>query len=541
DRQALPKAELTSKTPYRAPRNELETLIAEIWKEILGIPRLSIDDDFFSLGGHSILAMQVTHRLSQTLQRELTVATLFQHRSIAQLSSALEKSTSLTAITPDAQLKAPLSHAQERLFFIENYEKGALAYHIPMAYTLGQTLDIDALKKAFQALVERHAVLRTTFTVSNQGKNLQVIQNKPLNIQECLLKESDIPKALTKEAKTPFDLSKDYPIRVIIYQSLDTKARFLLINVHHIAFDAWSRPIFYRELTSFYQAIHDGKPIEMDALPIQYKDFALWQRHALSTNTPDLIYYWQNKLAGFSPLAFPTDHPRPPEFNPQAENLQFDFPPELAIKLRTLAREQGLSLYTVLLTAFALTLSHYTGQTDLLIGTPLANRQHPDLKNLIGFFVNTLALRLQLNLELSLKEQLQHFQKELIEVQDKQDLPFEKLIQALNIERDKTRHPLVQLMFILQYDEEDDLKTLDINPLPLREKQSLAKFDLTLSIHVSSFNMHLNLQYATALFEEESMKRFQEHLEYTLKNFVDKPIESLIKTYPSLTPKEYQT
>ena len=379
DRKALPLPDFKgNEARYVAPRDELEVRICDVWQLSLGLERVGILDDFFRLGGHSILAIQVAHRMSQVMNCMIRVADIFKYRTISQLSTTLRAGEALTAIPSQGTQEGVLSYAQERLWFIEQYEGGTDAYHVPMSFEL-VGIDKDALKQALQAIVIRHAVLRTVFKQVESGNYLQCIQEEALQIAEVTADTATFDEIVSEFSHRVFDLKKDYPIRACICHLEDSNQDYLLMTIHHIAFDEWSDSVFRRELELCYEAFRLNQPMPLSALAIQYKDFAVWQRENLSARMESLVGYWQTKLANHESLMMPLDYPRPPQMDYRGDSVGFELSEEVSRSLHDLADSQGLTVYTVLLSGFALLLSRYTGQQDLLIGTPIANRQHPQL------------------------------------------------------------------------------------------------------------------------------------------------------------------
>ena len=370
DRKALPAAVFVPLIEgYQKARNELEDALCALWANTLGVSHLGIDDDFFRLGGHSILAMQVAYRMSQLLRKEVLVADIFKHRTIARLMDALHEGAGLFEIERHAGDSAPLSYAQERLWFIEQYEGGTHAYHIPLLLQLDATADAEALMEALRAVVRRHAVLRTYFVQDEMGQWLQQVQEAPLAISRVEGLARELVLGVQTLAATPFDLTTSYPIRARFCEALDSHTRFIAIIIHHVAFDGWSRALFMREFHHYYQRALGLADASLKALPLQYKDYAIWQRSQLSAARQGvLLSYWEQALAGHEPLAFPTDYPRPAVFDYRGASHYFELPKALSMDVMRLAKQQGVTLYTVLLSGLALVLSRYSGQEDVLIG-----------------------------------------------------------------------------------------------------------------------------------------------------------------------------
>ncbi|WP_407878141.1 condensation domain-containing protein, partial [Francisella sciaenopsi] len=428
-----------------------------------------------------------------------------------------------------------LSYAQERLWFIEQYEKGSNAYHMPLLVSLNEGIDIEAIKRSISSIVQRHEVLRSVFRQDEEGSDYQVVLNDDLVIREYNYQDTVISKQIDLDINTPFDLVNDYPIRVSIYrEDDDTK---LLINIHHIASDGWSIDILLKELKAYYDYYTNNTPIHLPELSIQYKDFAVWQREYLQgTNLNKQLAYWRDRLLGYETLNMPTDYPRPAKIDYRGSNVSFDLDEEISTKLRAIAKENNSSLYSLMLSVFYVLLHKYTGQEDIVIGTPIANRHHIQIQDLIGFFVNSLGLREQIDPSDTIIDLLKEVHSNLIEVQSHQDLPFEKLVAELNVEQDQSRHPIFQVMFSVQSFGGEDTKlfkpTSDIS-------YKVAKFDLSCFIDDSQSRLRGLISYATSLYSEESIERLVESYKRILQQLVQQK-ERKIRDYSLLTPQDYQ-
>jgi len=528
---ALPSHELTSESEnYVAPGSENELALTEIWQLLLGVAKVGVTDDFFKLGGNSILAMQAAHQMSRKLNYQIEVASLFRLRTIANILA--QQTRNNIHIAKQNRNRAPLSFAQERLWFIEQYEEGTHAYHIPLLFELNATVDIELFKQSLYQIVERHEVLRTILVADPNGGYQKILPNQ-FKIQEKYTPLEFLTEELTQYIKIPFLLNLQPPIRSTIYH-VDGQ-RYALILIHHIAFDGWSTALFCKELVLIYQnQANDLLP----ALEIQYQDFAGWQRDYLKDQVLDRqIRYWKNKLANFEILRLPIDKIRPLKIDYTGKDHLFSLDADLSFKLRSLAKARKTTLYTVLLAAFYILLHKYTEQSDIVIGTPIANRHYQQVENLIGFFVNSLALRLKINSEKSYLELIKETESTLTEAHEYQDLTFEKLVEALKIEKDLTRHPVFQVMFSVQ-NFAPDLQ--DFKFLPVYDYYQIAKFDLSVFIDDGQDNLYGTFNYATSLFEPETIQQFVTHYQNILQQLVEQPEQS-IKNLSVLTAAEYQT
>lgn len=453
----------------------------------------------------------------------------------------------------------PLSFAQERLWFIEQYEQGTNAYHIPIVLELEDTIDLHILEESLQYLVERHQVLRTVFKHDEQGNACQKILNAPLTISHKLpLSNHAFRDSLKQEINQVFNLKEEYHIRAIVYAVTKEKSSktkigdeektseqkkqavnyYVLINVHHAAFDGWSMDILLKELDQIYDALLQNTLPKLPSLSIQYKDFAYWHRVYLQGKVLNQqINYWKERLLYTEPLVFPTDYPRPKKINYKGQYMIFNIDNDISTKLKALAKERGYTLYTILLSGFYILLHKYTGQDNLVIGTPIANRPYSQLENLVGFFVNSLAISYTIKGEQSTESLISTLHRSLVEAQSHQDIPFEKLVDALDIETDQSRHPIFQIMFGMQPFGKQVSPYFKVEKS--EESYQTAKFDLSLFFSDQGETIRTSLNYATSLFKIETMNRFAKHYQHILKQLTE-PNNKKIKEYQLLTPTEYK-
>ncbi|MEH1866378.1 MAG: amino acid adenylation domain-containing protein [Nostoc sp.] len=534
------------------PRNEVELKIAQCWQDVMPVPLLGIHDNFFELGGNSLLATQVVSRINLAFQTSLPVQSLFRSPTIASLSEAIATQLQtgsgliLPAIAPFTRnADIPLSWAQERLWFLHQLEGESGAYTIPFAVRLVGNLNIQALKEAFQKIVQRHEVLRTCFQVKD-NKPLQVIASNVsitlpvVDLQNVAEPWQQVEQQAVKEAYKPFDLTKDPVLRVKIWQVAKDEY-VILFAIHHIAADGWSKGVLIREVSAHYRAITTGSSVALPELPVQYADFTLWQRQWLTQKVLERqLTYWKQKLAGApSVLELPTDHPRPAiqTFRGGIERFQIDS--KLTSTLRQLSQDSGGTLFMTLLAGFVVLLSRYTGQTDLVVGSPIANRNRQETEGLIGFFVNTLALRFNLSQEATFQALLEQVRQVTQNAYDNQDLPFEMLVEELHLERNLDRNPLVQVMFALQNAPVDpwDLPGLKVEDMPWGLNG--VRFD----IEVHFFEVPKGLEgicyYSSDLFDAQTIARMMQHFQNLLAAIVSNP-EQPVNELSLLTAQEKQ-
>lgn len=532
DKQALPLPEQGLEVEANvAPTTETELMTCKIWQEILGLERVGITDNFFRIGGNSILAIRVSHRMSQVLDNEVNVADLFKHKTIGELlnhSSSQGDKTSRTAQNP-----SPLSFAQERLWFIEKYEGGTNAYHMPMVWELNEGTSEESMRFALAQIVKRHSVLRSTLEKGENGNGVQRVHTNPLKIEEVHLIRDQLEYTIKSDINRPFDMEHEYPIRSKFYKIAGDKqsqkqCTFLMVNIHHVACDGWSLDIFRRELFAYYEAHVKGEAnFDLEPLAVQYKDFALWQRSHLSGSELDnQTNYWKEKLDNYDTLVLPTDYPRPAQFDYQGalESFTIDF--EVSDKLRNLAKNLGTTLHSVILSSVSILLGKYSAQQDIVVGTPIANRHYRQFSELIGFFVNTQVNRTILKNDQSFADLIDVVHQDQVASQIHQDLPFEKLVDELGIDRDLSRHPLFQVMVGVQSfsgKEIDHKRKEYFSPYRGASSYNIAKFDLSIFIDDSGEQLNGRVNYATSLFDQSTIHRLIDHYLHLLSELSSVP------------------
>ncbi|PCK01491.1 MAG: hypothetical protein COA42_23000, partial [Alteromonadaceae bacterium] len=457
----------------------------------------------------------------------------------------------LKKIPANSLARYPLSFAQERLIFIERFEQGTDAYHIPYFVKLREGVNLPALESAIKIIVDRHPILKTVYPMDDQGEFYQHVLAKDISLNTQNIPDNE---GLLTEVKAnihrPFDLSCEPSIRVQHYQL--GQDSYLLILWHHIAFDGWSTGCFTEEFGQAYTALCQGEAVVLPELEINYGDYALWQREALQgAYLEQLLQYWQEQLSAYESLRLPTDYPRPAQLDYQGKNCKFNLDAALSDQLRALAKHQQTTLYTVLLSGFYLTLAKLSGQSDIVVGTPSDNRQHAQTQSLIGFFVNSLALRAQVDLDLSLDDLIQQVHSLVTQAKIHQDLPFEKLVDRLNIERDASRHPLYQVMFSVNSPSMASEAVLKSDTWPFERKElagdndlySPAKFDLSLYLSDAADGINGGIagsvNFATSLFNESSILRMLGLYKRVLQSFADQNTPTQVKTQDQ-TPRKHQ-
>ncbi|PSL45672.1 non-ribosomal peptide synthase protein (TIGR01720 family)/amino acid adenylation domain-containing protein/thioester reductase-like protein [Chitinophaga niastensis] len=549
DKKALPApaADDLQLNSYVAPRNEQERILTAIWQELLGVERIGIYDNFFELGGHSLLVTRVISAIRRELEVEIPIRELFTHPVIADLSvhiQSLQKGIVLPAVTAmQRNGKLPLSSSQERLWFIDRME-GSVPYHIPAVLRLQGNLNRTALEFALKTIIDRHEVLRTVFKEEEGEVSQEIISAAHWHLQEVQHNSfSDEKEALEQIAQlinTPFDLSEDFMLRAHLLP-LTTGEHLLVINQHHIASDGWSASILVKELVELYQSFHQQRPHVLSPLQVQYADYTLWQRLYLQGDLLDKqLAYWKEKLDDTAVLQLPTDYPRPAVQSTRGHTIYYEIDPSLAKALELFSRQQGATLFMTMLSVFKVLLYRYSGQEDICVGSPIANRMQQAIEPLIGFFVNTIALRSDLSGEPDFKTLLARVKTTLLEAYMHQDTPFEKVVEAVGSERDMSRTPLFQVMFILQNVPEIPALDLDelqitIQPVP----NITAKFDLTVDVMTTDTGLRLRVEYCSDLYDAATIARMMDHYLVLLHGVVAHP-DQQISTLPMLTAAEEQ-
>ncbi|MEW6032836.1 MAG: condensation domain-containing protein, partial [Bacillota bacterium] len=571
DRRALPEPEEVS-TPdagrREPPRTPIERTVADIWADVLELPHVGIFDDFFTLGGHSLLATRVASRIRRDLGVELPLRALLEHRTVASLAAVLERTLdrpdsrpapvqSATApaappIRPGPPVgEFPLSFAQQRLWFFDQMVPALALYNIPATVRITGPLKLEALEEALTALVRRHASLRTTFRTAS-GRPVQVVSpmSEPVRIRVENLeglppgeKEARAGRLAVEEARRPFDLTRG-PLFRILALRLDDEDHVLVLTMHHIISDGWSMAVFTRETALLYDAILSGKPSPLADIPIQYSDFARWQRESLQGDVLDRqLAYWKDRLTGLPPLLeLPTDRPRPAVQTYRGALLPFTLPPGLAERLRDLCLREEVSLFMVLSAALKALLHRYTGRTDIAVGAAIANRTRAELEGLIGFFVNTLVLRTDLSGDPTFRKLLARERDTALEAYAHQDVPFERVVDALQPERSLSYMPIVQVLVSLQNVPAPELRLSGVTVRDLEVDKldtGTAKADLVLLLEETPDGLAGTVQYATDLFDAATVERMVTHFRVLLEGLVADPARRLSEL-PLLDEAEFR-
>ncbi|MDG3760524.1 non-ribosomal peptide synthase/polyketide synthase [Pseudomonas aeruginosa] len=533
NRKALPLPDASAvRDAHVAPEGELERAMAAIWSEVLKLGHIGRDDNFFELGGHSLLVTQVVSRVRRRLDLQVPLRTLFEHstlRAYAQAVAQLAPAAQGGIVRCARDASPQLSFAQERQWFIWRLDPHSAAYNIPVALRLKGPLRRDALQGALDLLVQRHETLRTTF-VEHDGAPRQVIHpTLPIAIEERRppVAGEDLKGLVETEAHRPFDLQRGPLLRVLLLP-LATDECVLVLTLHHIIADGWSMQVLVDELIRVYAALRHDQPPVLAELPIQYADFAAWQRQWMDGGERERqLDYWVSRLGGEQPLLeLPSDRPRPQQQSHRGRRIGIPLPAELAEALRRLAQAEQGTLFMLLLASFQALLHRYSGQNDIRVGVPIANRNREETEGLIGFFVNTQVLRAELDGQLPFRELLRQVRQAVVEAQGHQDLPFEQLVDALQPERSLSHAPLFQVMYNHQRDDHRGSRFATLGELEVEDLAwdvQTAQFDLTLDTYESSNGLLAELTYATDLFDASSAERIAGHWLNLLQSIVARP------------------
>ncbi len=533
DRNALPKPDQetvlqSSETDFVEPRTPTEEVIAAIFTEVLNLEKAGVLHNFFELGGHSLLATQLISRINKTFDVEIPLRALFEGPTIAQLALVVDgaklqaKGFEMPEMLPvPRDHRLPLSFAQQRLWFLDQLEPNSPFYNLPETYTISGPLQVEVLEQAINAIIERHETLRTTFH-EQEGEPVQTIHDS-LKIKIVVTDISDLPESdkekqvralVQKEVLTPISLDT-LPLFSLSLIRTSPEEHVIVLILHHIISDNWSSQIMMAEMAALYQAFKNGEPVPLPPMKLQYADFAYWQRNWLSGEVlQKQIDFWKETLADAPPaLNLPFDRPRPAKQTYNGAYVEFALSPETSQALEELSRQEGVTLFMTLLSAFQSVLHLYSGQNDILIGTPIANRNHPEIEGIIGFFVNTLVMRGDLSGNPTFRQLLARTRETALNAYAFQDLPFEKIVDAVQPERDMSHSPLFQVMFALQTSGKRSIpasRHSELTLAPLQAHSNTAKFDLTLFMVESATQLGGAMEYNTDLFDKATILKLNE-------------------------------
>ena len=535
-------------TEWVAPTTELELQLASIWQEVLGLARVGIHDNFFALGGNSLLTTQAISRVRNALNVDLTLHEIFKSPTLAGWVESIKLCTQSeleVPIIPVARTKhLPLSFAQQRFWFLNQLEPSNAAYNLTQTIRLAGPLNVITLEQSLNEILQRHEVLRTCFIIVD-GKPAQVISPSltltlpVINLELLEEPEAEVLRLATEEAQRPFDLAQGPLIRVQLLRL--AQQHVLVLSVHHIAFDGWSVDVFMQELTLLYEAFSTSQPSPLPNLPIQYADFANWQRQWQQGEVFETqLAYWKQVCQNLPVLQLPTDRTRPPIQTYRGARQSLLLSRSLTEAIKALGQHSGGTLFMTLLAAFKTLLYRYTGQEDILVGSPIAHRNRVETEELIGCLINTLALRTDLSGQPSFRELLSRVREVALGAYTHQGMPFEKLVEELQVERDLSRSPLFQVMFVLQKPSmpSQNFSGLSLNSLQVHNGTSI--FDLTLELQETPEGLSGWFEYNTDLFDAGTISRIAEHFQTLLSGIVVNPNQP-ISTLPLLSAAEQLT
>ncbi|WP_223278137.1 non-ribosomal peptide synthetase [Nostoc sp. 'Peltigera membranacea cyanobiont' 232] len=545
DRRSLPLPTPTrtiARKSFVEPQTSTQNRLCLLWSDVLGLDHLGITDNFFQLGGHSLLATKLVSRIRELFDIVLPLRAIFEHPTVIELAEEIDKLLSQSDqddnLAKDAILpiknrhNLPLSFAQQRLWFLDKLEPHNPAYNIVVGFRIDGDLNQQALHQSLQDIINRHEILRTNFSQDNYGNPVQVIHQSnqiPLvttdltHIPESE-QEKQIQEIVSQQALHPFNLETDFLLRLYLYK-LDEHTHVFVAVMHHIISDAWSFGIIVKELSQFYTAFCQGKIPSLPPLSLQYADFAHWQRTTFEqTQLQQQLDYWKQELGGdIQPLELPIDYSRPTITSYQGKGISFVVEPQHYQSLKKLCESQRASIFMGLLAVFKILLMRYSGQHDILVGTPIANRNNRQIEDIIGFFVNTLVIRTDLSHNPSFTDLLAQIKEKTLQAYTHQDMPFEKLVEELQPERDISQNPLFQVMFVLQNTPIGNMDLPGLSLTPLEMESTTVKFDLSLSMSETEAGLEGIWEYSTDLFDSATITRMIEHFKTLLAGIVSNP------------------
>ncbi|AOT10640.1 non-ribosomal peptide synthetase [Pseudoalteromonas luteoviolacea] len=548
DKKSLPKPDLSSlDVAYRPAETEVEESIVACWASLLNRPadQISIDANFFDLGGHSLLATSVVTHIKRQYQLSLKVKDLFDHQTVATLANYVEQQMQLEQPYVEVEMEnvvprpenaeAELSFQQQRLWLLSQLEASSSQYNMPLALNIRGQLNLTALQKTIYSIVDRHEVLRTVYRVDQQGQGLPVLIDNDFEINFVELTDkanaelalSELAKA---EAMKPFDLSKDLMLRagLIKYAEQDY---VLLLTSHHIASDGWSTAILIDEISAFYHHYDKGERLELTELSAQYQDYAYWQRQYLQGETlQQQLDFWQQYLASAPAVhSLPLDHKRPPVMSHRGDVVHQRITGQLWLQIEQALSEHQVTLFMLLNAALGAFLARYGNSDEMLLGTPIANRQQQNVAPLVGFFTNTLVTRTHIDDHPDFATLLQRSKQELLAIYEHQQLPFEKLVEALDIERSPSYNALFQVMLVLQNNRQQQISLGDLTLEPFEQEWPVAKFDLNVVVNEQDDGLALVWEFATDLFESASIEHMSERFSVFLAEALRQPTTEVNK------------
>jgi acyl carrier protein len=544
DKRGLPQFQEVRETrAYQGARNAIEEILVGIWKDVLGVNRISIYDNFFELGGHSLLATQAVSRVRKCFQVEIPLQSIFEWPTVAQLASGIEEQLKVAqgqripSITPAAHDgKAPLSFAQQRLWFLDQLKPNNSAYNVPAAVRLKGDLQIKVLEETLSEIVRRHEALRTTFTITEGEPTQQIHKAEPIKIPLADIsflseeqREAEVYRIAKEEAQRGFDLREGPLMRVGLVRMREQEHVFVM-TMHHIISDGWSIGVLVKEMARMYGGGVRGEEVKEEELKVQYGDYARWQREWLKGEELEKeILYWRKQLDQ-APLVLElvTDRPRPAIQTSNGAREPLALTLSLTEQLKNLSQHEGVTLFMTLLAAFNLLLYRYTDKDDILVGTPIAGRNQVEIEKLIGFFTNMLVLRTDLSGDPSFRNLLKRVRTTCLEAYSHQNIPFEKLVEELQPERDLSRNPMFQTVFSLQNASSEILELPGLTLSSLKVEAGTSLFDLMLEMSDGDQGLKGVFEYNTDLFGVNTIRQMIDHFITLLESIVADPDQQVI-------------
>ena len=549
DRKALPDPVINREledAPLVHARNAKEEAMVRLWADILEISEIGVEDNFFDLGGHSLMMAKLVGRIKSHLNIDVPLRLLFDHPTVADLCHQIDAEVNETEITESDESKkyslVPLSFPQQRLWFLDRFNGGSSEYHISRAYCLKGEIDHSALEKAINDIIRRHESLRTSFEDLGGSTSQKILSSLEISLGVTDLRDrarEQIDQILVETKNLPFDLGKVPLLRADLFQ-IDEEEHIFLFTVHHIVFDGWSHGNFSRELSALYQAYLNNQVNPLEALSAQYSDFSVWQREWLeSGELPKHVEFWKHALEGATNLEMPTDRPRPPRQKYRGNSYRFSLGQDISELMKAFCKQERVTPFMVSLAAYQALLFRYSGQEDVLVGTPIANRLKSEFEPLIGFFVNTLVIRGDLSGQPGFREVVRRLRNTSLDAFQYQNLPFEKLVEVVNPVRDQSRHPIFQVVFSMQNTRSSSLALEGLEVEEYQSQTTSSHFDLEFHMFNVDGQWVGRMHYNTDLYDHETIVRFMEHYQVLLASLLKNP-ETPVSELPILKNEERQ-
>ncbi|MGV8003053.1 amino acid adenylation domain-containing protein [Photorhabdus temperata subsp. temperata] len=533
DRSKLPQVSVQHVAQYTAPRNPREEALYRIWQQVLGVTRVGIHDDFFAIGGHSLAAIRVNALCRRELKLDLPLLLIFEHKTIAKITPLITEQAEVT-IPHTERPRYPLSFAQEQMLFIEELGIGGSAYHLPYFSRLDRSADLTLLLQAINHVVDRHPVLKSIYEFGEENEYEQVIIQGDIETRHVRLEnEAALLAAVETCIAEPFDLYQEPGLRIRTWET--EGETWLLLLFHHIIFDGWSERVFMFELAHIYNALLQNQPVTLSLPSIGYGDYAYWERHMMSES--ETFYdFWRTQLRDVPPLALPLDYPRPANLSHAGQTYPFVLEDAFLQRLKVIAREEGTTVYTILLSAFFLTLASVCRQKDIAIGTPTDNRDLSETQHVVGLFTNTLVLRSKIDPDTTLSDYIASVHQLIAQAKSHQQLPFGKVVEMLAIRPDPAINPVFQVLFsVADLTESEKWQQLPLDFTSGRQKDALyhqAKVDLSLDLTDRGDHIYGGFTYATTLMKESTVAAIAERLREILMAFCagrNRPLHTMLE------------